>query len=319
MPTIDRRIMLSRTLLAVAPLAALFLLASCRADSPPATKAVTAAVVSPVSSSKQSSGAVLATFSGQEFRESDFRDLVSHLNPRSRKTLENPDRRRSLIENHILSQLIFDRGKREGLLEDPEVKQKLADLERQIVVQKVMQSYQSAAVPDSEVRKYYDDHIDAFSTDRVEASHILVADEELAKSIRAELAADPSKFAELAAKHSTDRSNAEKGGELGFFGKGRMVKEFEDAAFALSEDGQISDPVKTRFGYHIIKRISREDGKIRPFEEVENQIRVKLVNEARTKKTEAFLAELRKEANLSINEDAIAALELPSRRDDAGK
>ncbi len=265
---------------------------------------------------KPGSGAVLATYSGKQFRESEYEELAERLNPRSRRTLESPERRRALIENHLLSELILARGKDQGLDKDPEVRARLADLERQLIVQRVMQEYQNVPVAEEDIRKFYDDNLADFSTDRVEASHILVAEEELAKSIRAQLAEDASKFADLAVEHSTDKSNSARGGALGFFTKGRMVKEFEEAVFALGEDGQISDPVKTRFGYHVIMRTGREDGQQRPFEEVQNQIRVKLVNEARGRKTEAFLAELRSEAELTINEEAVAALKAPARRGD---
>lgn len=83
----------------------------------------------------------------------------------------------------------------------------------------------------------------------IRASHILVQDEETAKDIKKQ-AEEGADFGDLARKYSQCPSK-EDGGDLGFFGKGQMVKEFEDAAFSL-EAGQISEPVKTQFGYHVI-------------------------------------------------------------------
>lgn len=84
---------------------------------------------------------------------------------------------------------------------------------------------------------------------KVRASHILVKDEETAKRLKSEIDGGAD-FADVAKKHSLCPSK-ENGGDLGFFGKGQMVKEFEDAAFSL-EEGEVSAPVKTQFGYHLI-------------------------------------------------------------------
>lgn len=133
---------------------------------------------------------------------------------------------------------------------------------------------------DEEVKAHYEAHKDKYATPEVKARHILVrvepgASEETVNQARAKIedikkqldrGAD---FAELANKYSDDKSNAEDGGDLGWFGRGVMVKEFEEAAFAL-EVGKISDPVKTQFGFHLIKV---DDKRIRGFEEAKEDVR----------------------------------------------
>lgn len=104
-------------------------------------------------------------------------------------------------------------------------------------------------VNDEEIKDYYEDNKDQFA--KRDASHILVADEKTAKEVKEKID-NGEDFAKLAKEYSTDTANASNGGELGTFSKGQMVKEFEDAVFALKE-GEISGPVKTQFGYHIIK------------------------------------------------------------------
>lgn len=85
----------------------------------------------------------------------------------------------------------------------------------------------------------------------IKASHILVKDEATAKKVKEELGQGKS-FEELAKQYSEDTGSKEKGGDLGFFGAGKMVKEFEDSAYKLKKD-EVSEPVKSQFGYHIIK------------------------------------------------------------------
>jgi len=253
---------------------------------------------------------VIARFDGQTFTQQDVQRELDRLNRRSRQALQDPDRLKQFVENHVLARLIYGEGQKLGYDKDPEVERQVNDLRRRLVIQKVMQSHQSTPVSDEEVKAYYDAHPEEFTTDRVKASHILVKDEATAKDIKAKLDADPSKFEEIAKEQSIDKSNASKGGDLGYFGRGRMVKEFEDAAFALDKDGQVSDIVQTRFGYHIIKRTGRENGAPKPFDEVKSQIRVRLINEKRRTQTEDFLQQLKKNANLTIDEKALSGVQV---------
>lgn len=252
-------------------------------------------------------GDVLATYSGKKFTVGDYRDAVGSLNARACKSLdESPDRRKQFVENHIIAKLIFAEGVAKGFDKDPVVQQRLADLKEQLVVQRVMEEQQNSSVTDDEVKAYYDSHVQEFSTEKVKASHILVEDEALAKEIYAKLQADKTQFEALAAEHSKDLSNAKRGGDLGAFGRGRMVKEFEETAFSLQADGDISEPIKTRFGWHIILRSSREDGVVQPYDQVKSQIKVKMVNEGRREKTTTFLADLKTKSALSIEDASLA-------------
>ncbi|EJR57165.1 foldase prsA 1 [Bacillus cereus VD107] len=107
----------------------------------------------------------------------------------------------------------------------------------------------------------------------IKASHILVKDEATAKKVKDELAQGKS-FEDLAKQYSEDTGSKEKGGDLGYFTAGKMVKEFEDAAYKLKKD-EISEPVKSQFGYHIIKVTDIKEQK--PFDEVKGDIKKDLV------------------------------------------
>jgi foldase protein PrsA len=133
---------------------------------------------------------------------------------------------------------------------------------------------------DQDAKEYYDANKDSFKADDVTASHILVKDEATAKDILAKLKAGAD-FAEMAKQYSIDGSAAS-GGALGTFGRGAMVKEFEDAAFAL-KPGEISDVVKSQFGYHIIKVTDKNQG-TKTYDDVKDSIIENLVSQEALKK-----------------------------------
>ena len=146
----------------------------------------------------------------------------------------------------------------------------------------------SAVVTDAELRKAYDDSLAKYTVpEERRVSHILIkADSSMsaadrakakarAEAILAQLRKDPGEFAALARKDSEDPGSAAKGGDLDFIARGAMVKPFEDAAFKLGV-GQISDLVKTEFGYHIIMVTAVRGGQVQPFEQVRGEVEAAL-------------------------------------------
>ena len=146
-------------------------------------------------------------------------------------------------------------------------------------------------VTDDEIKKYFEDNKDEFV--KVDASHILVQDEETAKDIKEKIN-NGEDFAKLAEEYSTDTASAKNGGSVGAFAKGQMVKEFEDAAFAMKE-GEVSDPVKSQFGYHIIKVNKVTDS----FEDSKDEITKKIKDQ----KYADYIKKLHEESNV-VTENA---------------
>ena len=146
-------------------------------------------------------------------------------------------------------------------------------------------------VSDAEVKAWYEGRKDRFQQpEERRASHILITPEgddakakARAEALLAELQKTPGKFAELARKHSQDPGTAQQGGDLGFFGRGMMVKSFEDTVFAL-KDGELSGVVKSDFGYHLIRLTGIKPGKLRPLEEVRAEIESELKRQAAMRK-----------------------------------
>ena len=139
--------------------------------------------------------------------------------------------------------------------------------------------FDSLTLTEDEVRLYYDANLPQYQTPgQVRASHILLRvdgdDDEAVAARAAALAAEArggADFAELAREHSEDETNAESGGDLGSFGRGRMVPEFENAAFAMAA-GEVSDPVRSPFGFHVIQVTEKQEEVTQPFAEVRGAI-----------------------------------------------
>jgi foldase protein PrsA len=133
-------------------------------------------------------------------------------------------------------------------------------------------------ITEEEMKEYFETNKATYDTkEQVKASHILVDSEATAQEVRNKLLAGAD-FAELAKEYSTDTNNNENGGELGFFSKGNMVAEFENVAFALAV-GEISEPVKTEYGYHIIKVEEKQAAKEATYEECQALVKEALFNE----------------------------------------
>lgn len=185
---------------------------------------------------------------------------------------------------------------------------------------RVMQAAATDANLESLAREYYRANPDKFSRpEQVRASHILVSTEDrtdeealaLTEQILSDLEADPGRFEALVEEYSDDPSAESNNGNLGFFSRGRMVKPFEEAAFGLDKPGELTGPIKTQFGYHIIRLEKRRAESKQPFEVVKaklmEQERKKVENRAR----EAYLSRIRSAENIQSNEEAIESLVKP--------
>ncbi|OCA88302.1 foldase [Bacillus sp. FJAT-27225] len=166
------------------------------------------------------------------------------------------------------------------------------DIKDYLLAEKLMRK--KIEITDEEMKTYFDENKESFNTEeQVEASHILVKDEATAKEVKEKLDQGED-FAALAKEYSTDTANAEQGGELGFFGKGDMVAEFEKAAFNLGIN-KISEPVKTEFGYHIIKVTDKQEAKEAVYEDSKDQIKEQLFQQKFQTEYPSWLEDAKKE------------------------
>lgn len=256
----------------------------------------------------KATGEVLATYKGHTVTADEVMKQLEQMAPPARTYLNTAERKRSFVENMIMNDLMYEEGRKLGYGDDAEIDRQVKNLQKRLVVQKVMAKYQAPPpIADDQLQKYYDDNPSLYSTTQIHASHILLKDEETAKQVLAAVKATPEKFADLAREKSTDTVTAQKGGDLGTFGQGRMVPDFERAAFAL-QVGQISDVVKTQYGFHVITVTERKEGERRPFEQVKEQIRTTLRNKLLQDQVKDHFDDLKKQAEVKIDDDALARL-----------
>jgi peptidyl-prolyl cis-trans isomerase C len=256
-------------------------------------------------------GEVVATYSGNRLDSTRVKKEMERLPAPSRAYLQAPDRKRQFVENMILNELLYAEGQKQGYDKDEDIDRQVNDLRRRLVVQRVVREFQKPPeITDEQAKQYYDDNPNLYSSTQIRASHILVKDEAQAKEIHDQVKADPSKFAEIAKEKSTDKTSGAKGGDLGMFGQGRMVPEFERAAFALKPN-EISDVVKTQYGYHIILVVERKDGERRPFDQVKEQIKATLRNKAIQEQQDKRYGDLKAAANVKIDDKVLESLQVP--------
>ncbi len=236
---------------------------------------------------------VVAIVNGYEIKTSEVRmafdDVIGQL-PNLPKKLRYPFVVEFLVERHLLAQL----ANKDGLADTDDYKRRLAAYQAKALRDSFLAQKISPLVTEEEIRKVYDDEAKKVTeTERVRARHILVATEKEANSIAAKLA-EGGKFEDLAKQYSLDGSK-DYGGDLGYFTAPEMVPEFSKAAFAL-EKGKISKPVKTDFGWHIIKVEDRKLGAAQPYDQVKAAIRNALVRQ----KVQQTLGGLRDVAKVEI-------------------
>jgi peptidyl-prolyl cis-trans isomerase C len=219
---------------------------------------------------------VVATVNGHDITEADVKLAENEI---GEQLSRYPDavRRRVLIEFLIENQLFAEAATEDKMRDSSSFKDKMSYWNRRMLRDTYFEESVRKDISDTDARKFYDERVKQAGGPEVKASHILVETEDKAKEIFEEIA-HGADFAEMAAKHSKDPGSKANGGSLGYFGKGRMVPEFETAAFQLKV-GEVSLPVKSQFGWHLIKVEDKREREPPGFEEVKEQIVSALVRE----------------------------------------
>lgn len=249
----------------------------------------------------QDANAVIAKVNGAEIRQSDLAIAEEELG-QSLQQLDPASRRESLISFLIDMKIVAKAAEDKKVGDSPDFKQRLAFARNRLLMDGVLADEGKAAVTDDAMKKVYEEATKQASGEKeVRARHILVQTEDEAKAIKAELEKGAD-FAKLAKEKSKDPGAAD-GGDLGFFTKEQMVPEFSAVAFAL-EPGKISDPVKSQFGWHVIKVEEKRDRKPPDFDQVKGQIQAYVTRKAQAE----YVTKLRTAAKIErLDKPAAAA------------
>ena len=244
-----------------------------------ATKPKHAATPAPVAPTPAAAGPrnpVVATVDGHPIHLADLDAAVQEL-PTNMRSAPAAQLYPVLVDQLIDREALVLAARKQNLQSDPAVQDAMARAQDQVLQNALLRRDIAPQVTEANLRALYDKQIGSKpGEEEVRASHILVATEAQAKDIIKQLNAGAD-FAGLAKKFSTDPTGAQSGGDLNFFKKGDMLPEFSTAAFALQK-GQITQtPVKTRYGYHVIKLVDRRLSSPPTFSEAQQQLQQQFV------------------------------------------
>lgn len=250
---------------------------------------------------------VFAKIDGQPITQTDVTALTAVLGPQLAQVPEEA-RLKAVVDRIVDMRVIAAAAAKDGLEQSPAYKARMEQVRTQLLVSEFVKTKVEASVTPEMVKARYDKDAAAYDApEEMHARHILVKTEDEAKAVLADLAKGGD-FAKIAEEKSQDPGSAKNGGDLGFFAVGDMVPEFEAAAATLKPGEFTKEPVKTQFGYHVIKLEEKRKQPIPPLDQVKDQVRQAVVGEVFTEKLDA----LKKAAKIEIDEAAIAAAQKPA-------
>lgn len=271
-----------------------------------------AVILSGCPQSSTSDSPVIAKVDKAAITEEEFLKEVSRVPEWARPQFNGMEGKEKFLDELIKRELIYQEALDMKLDNNKEYIEKVKEFERMTLVSLILKKEveDKVTVDDSEVREFYDQNAEKFTVGtQIRASHILVETEDEAKDIYAKIQKGDD-FGKLAKSFSKDKGSAEKGGDLGFFSQGKMVPEFERAVLSL-KPGEISEPVRTRFGYHIIKQTDIKKGSPANFEQTKESIEKQLLSQKRKEFFDAYIDRLKSKMTVTKEKDTLAAISLP--------
>ncbi len=250
--------------------------------------------------------------------QSILRTIPDNIRP---SILADKKKLRNVMDSTYITKVGAHRAEQKGLQNTPDVRANLRKYRQNLLAMAeaddVIKTLTAGNSLEQLAKEKYLINKEQYRTpESIEASHILIkgadypsAEEALAEvnKVRQSILTGEISFEDAAKEHSADGGSAVKGGDLGRFSRGKMVKPFEEAAFSIQQPGDMSEPVETQFGYHIIRLDMKYPSGIKLFEQVKAQIIQGLEQERRQEIRENYLIEIRVDPNVKLNEQAIDA------------
>ncbi len=256
----------------------------------------------------------------------DVQERINKQAPFTRGRYTSIEKKKELLDSLIRVEVMAKEAEKRGYDQDPEV----VRVRKQQMISKFLQKdFESKLkvedVPDVDVEKYYKEHPEEYNrADEVRVSQIVLKDKAKADKVAAEARAadraDGKVFTELVKKYSEDEDSKPRGGDLTSFDKATttLPRPVVDAAFAMKEIGEVSAPVKSDKGYHVLRLTQKRPGFSRPMAEVKRQIQQRLFRDMRTKALDTFVADLRKKYSVKIDDANLAKVTVEAGPDTPG-
>lgn len=245
----------------------------------------------------------LAKIGSKSITDSDLKNLIGNVSEGQKQQINSdPEIKNRMIDNLVVEELFVQQAEKTGVTKDKDYQQALDRARRQILAQRYLQKTIQPKITDANVKAFFEKNKQRYSQDEVHAQHVLLKDEAEAKEVYQKAKAGED-FETLAKKYSKDPSAQTNGGDLGFFTRTRMVPQFADKAFSMQK-GEISEPVKSPFGWHVIKVIDKRPGKPVKFDDIKDQVRQDFQNES----INDLIASLKKSNKVVIHEEKLKSL-----------
>jgi len=251
-------------------------------------------------------GEVLAKINDKVITMEEFKKEQAKLPSYVMPSLETKEGKKQFLDNLVTRELIREKAEKSGLEKDETVVSKLEEVKKTLLIEALLKKEieGKAAFTEKEASEYYNSHKDEFREgEKVRVGHIMLKTEKEAADIMKRLKNKES-FEALAKKYSAGPTASE-GGDLGYIERGKIVPEFEDAAFKLKKVGELSPVVSVGSGYHIIKLLDRKNADVQPFDKVKEKIIAMQTKKKQKELFDAFVGSLKKEAKLEINDSIL--------------
>ena len=281
--------------------------------------------------SKKDEGKVVATMDGDNITLQEFNQELDRIPANMKVLVLTQSGKRQFLDRYIVKRLLLKEAKKENIEKEKEFEDRLTEIREQLLIESLFKKKVTTNInlSEEELKKYYEANQEKFKKGpEVDTRQILVKTEKEAMEIRAKLEKGED-FAEMAKRYSIDPSAKATGGSIGYHGKGTLLPEYEAAAFKLTKVGQISPPVKTQLGYHLIQLQGIRPPAYTPYEEVKEFIKQRLVQERQNEVLEKYVADLKAKAKITMNEellkgdvkkdDTLPKVDLPEKTEPAPK
>jgi peptidyl-prolyl cis-trans isomerase C len=247
----------------------------------------------------------VAKVNGKVITDKDVKASLATFNEgQRRQILSDLGTRREVVNNLVDQELLIQEAEKEKLDKSADFAAAYRNFRRQYLTDKVLAKNVRPKMSEAAAKRYYTRNRRHYSTDKVQVQHILLSDEKTALEILKKAKARGADFQKLAETYSKDPSAKNNRGDIGVITRDSpFVEAFKNAAFAAKK-GEIIGPVKTQFGYHVIKVVDKSTGKILNYDEVELRVKADLQRQM----VQNYVTQLKKKAGVSIDEKAISAL-----------